>query len=339
MRKSETAEWAARESAASAEHVGKGRRVVGGQGGAVGIAVTQIGQQHPRAIGALPPEFGWLVIQSTPQAGRFDAEAAQDLRNLPGMAERIGDVADHHFRTELAGGPVALQQVADVRFGSDQEHIRQDVPGTDQDAAFLDVLAQDGFLLRAHGQVIIQNDGLAIQHEVFEMGVLLEQVEQAIDQVDEFQAEGLERAVPLTVPVGVRNKMDVAHSHSDVSCDRISSQCGKSSMCPSPGQMVRWLFGMRAATALPIATGVSTSSVPCQTCTGTRISSSRKPQGSDKQARLQGKAARALAQSLGLAGIVELQHTGLVKHCGIGSGPVLGAALEQVGGVVMSLAV
>ena len=136
--------------------------------------------------------FGRLIGQSAPQAGGFDAEATQDLRKLPGVPKRIGDVADHHLRAEFVSGLIALQQVADVGFGADQEHIRQDVPGADEDAALLDVFAQDGFLLRTHGQVIVQQDGLAVEHEVFEVGVFFEQVQQPVDQMDELESKRLE---------------------------------------------------------------------------------------------------------------------------------------------------
>ena len=90
-----------------------------------------------------------------------------------------------------------------MRFGADQEHIGQDVPGSDQDAPALDVSAQDFFHFRAHVQVIIQHDGLPVKHEVFEVGVFCKNIEQFIDQMDEFQPELLEGQVPFAIPVGV----------------------------------------------------------------------------------------------------------------------------------------
>ena len=190
----------------------KAGRVVGGQGSPIGIAVTQVCHQHTRAIRGLPPEFGRLFIQAAPQAGSFDAKAAQDLRNLARMAKRIRKIADLHFRTEFSGSLLALQEVADVRLESDQEHIRQDVPGTDEDPAFLDILAENGLLLRAHCQVIVQDDGLAVQHEILELGVFFKQFQQSIDQMDQLQAKGLKGPIPLAVPVGVGNNVKIAHS-------------------------------------------------------------------------------------------------------------------------------
>ena len=59
----------------------------------------------------------------------------QDLRHLSDVTERVGHVADHHLGSEAARVAVTCQQVADVRFGADEEHVGQDVPGADQDAS------------------------------------------------------------------------------------------------------------------------------------------------------------------------------------------------------------
>ena len=44
------------------------------------------------------------------------------------------------------------------------------------------------------------------------VGVGLEQVEERVDQVDQLDAELLERQVPLPVPVRVRNEVKGAHA-------------------------------------------------------------------------------------------------------------------------------
>ena len=64
-----------------------------------------------------------------------------------------------------------------------------------------------------------------------------------------------------------------------------------------------------------------------------------KAPGEHEQARLQGKTTRALAQSLGLAGIVELQHALPVEDFRIGTRPVAGSPVEKVGRVGMAFAV
>jgi hypothetical protein len=154
--------------------------VVGGQIGPVPIAFAQVCHQNARAIRRLPPEFGWPVEHPAPNGGDLDPKSAQDLGDLSDVTERIGHVPDHHLGTKFTGCEVALLQVADVRFGTHQEHIRQDVPGADDDPPFANVLAEDGFFFRAHVQVILQNDGLTIEHEVFELRVLLKDVEHPV---------------------------------------------------------------------------------------------------------------------------------------------------------------
>ena len=119
------------------------------------------------------------------------------------MPKGVGDVADGHFGAKFPGRARALQQVADVRLGADQEHVWQDVPGADQDAPVFDVLAQDGLFFGPHVQVIVEHDGLPVEHKMFEIGVVFEDVEQPVDQVDEFEAELLKGEVPFAVPVCV----------------------------------------------------------------------------------------------------------------------------------------
>ena len=76
--------------------------------------------------------------------------------------------------------------------------------GADQDAAFANVFAQIGFLLRAHVKKI-QDNGLTIEHEMFELAVLFKDGEHPIDQMDKLQTEQLKWELQLTIPVGVRN--------------------------------------------------------------------------------------------------------------------------------------
>ena len=127
------------------------------------------------------------------------------------MTERVGDVADHHLRAEFTAGAVALQQVADGGLRADQEFVRQDVPGADQDASFLDKAAQVGLALRADLQVVVEDDGLSVEHEVPVILVVFKNVKQAVNQVDELQAELLEGEVPFAVPVGVGDEVQGAH--------------------------------------------------------------------------------------------------------------------------------
>ncbi len=182
---------------------GKSFQVISRQRCAVAVALTQMCHEDPRSIRCLPPEFTRLIADTAPDAGRLEVKTAQYLRNLSGVSKWIGNISNRHARTKAAGGASSLQQVADVSFWSDQEHIRQDVPWTDQDAAALHMPAQRFILLRTHEQVIIQDNGLTIQHKVFELGIVIQDLQQVVHQVNELQAELLECEIPFTIPVGV----------------------------------------------------------------------------------------------------------------------------------------
>ena len=63
--------------------------------------------------------------------------------------------------------------------------------------------AEPGLVLRPDLEVVVDDRHLAVQEEVAVRAVLLHQVEEAVDEPDQLQAEGLVRLVPLPVPVGV----------------------------------------------------------------------------------------------------------------------------------------
>jgi hypothetical protein len=63
------------------------------------------------------------------------------------------------------------------------------------------MLPQFRFFLRPHGQVIIQDDRLAIQHKIFEVGIFFKNVEEFIYQVNQPQPELLKSQVPFSVPM------------------------------------------------------------------------------------------------------------------------------------------
>ncbi len=68
--------------------------------------------------------------------------------------------------------------------------------------------------MRAHLEIVLEHDRLAVEHEA-EAGIGVDEVEHRVDRVDEPAAELLERPVPLAVPVEVRDEQDVA-GHDDV---------------------------------------------------------------------------------------------------------------------------
>ena len=66
------------------------------------------------------------------------------------------------------------------------------------------------FVLGTDLQVVVDDGELAVEQEVAVGAVALHQVEQVVDQAHQLQPVGLERVVPLPVPVGVGDDGDTA---------------------------------------------------------------------------------------------------------------------------------
>ncbi|MNY12520.1 hypothetical protein D3C86_1456070 [compost metagenome] len=123
------------------------------------------------------------------------------------MAEHVGQVADRARLAELAHQAPAELQVADQALAADEKFVGQDVPGADGELARSDQGGEALAVLGLDRQVVLQHHRLAVQEEV-RQGPLLEQVQDPIDHLHQAQAVGLEGAVPLAIPVGVRNDDD-----------------------------------------------------------------------------------------------------------------------------------
>ncbi len=190
----------------------------GGRRREVGRAVAHVGEvlhQHLGAVGAAPPVLGGLLArlaaEPAPDDGRLHPEPAQELRDLGRVAERVGDVADVHARAERARRRAAPRQVADEGLAADEERVGEDVPRPEGEAALrneaLDLLST----LRPHREVVLDDDGLAVEQEALEVWTLLQNRQEVVQHVDEPDAEVVEREVPLPVPVAVR--YDVVGRH------------------------------------------------------------------------------------------------------------------------------
>ncbi len=71
------------------------------------------------------------------------------------------------------------------------------------------MLLQALFLFWSHFQVVIEYDGLPVEHEVAEPGIAVQNIEQFIDSMHQAQTELLKCLIPLTVPVCVGNNDDI----------------------------------------------------------------------------------------------------------------------------------
>ena len=105
-----------------------------------------------------------------------------------------------------AGGALEAElEVADDRLAGDEELVHEDVPGPHGEPAGGREAAEALLGLGPDREVVVDHRHLPVEQEVGVRRVGLEPGEQVVEQVDQPQPEGLERRVPLAIPVGVRN--------------------------------------------------------------------------------------------------------------------------------------
>ena len=181
----------------------------------VAVAVHQVHGEDPRPVGRLPPEERFIDPgrDAAPEHRALAAEAGEQLGKLTDVAELVGHVADPHHRPERAGIGEPAAQIADQGLARHQPLVGQDEPGPHQQPAVAHQLRDALASARTHLEVIREHDGLTVEREVTEAGIALEQVEDAVEQVDEANPERLVRQVPLAVPVRVRNQDQMAFGH------------------------------------------------------------------------------------------------------------------------------
>ena len=127
------------------------------------------------------------------------------------MPEGVGDVAHVHAPPELVRRTRAVEQVPDDRLGAHEELVGEHGPGPDQEAAGGDVSDDLPPALGADREVVVEDDRLAVEREVTEVGVALEHAQKEIHQVDQLDAHRLKGEIPLPVPVGVRDDVNGDH--------------------------------------------------------------------------------------------------------------------------------
>ena len=178
---------------------------------AVAIAAEQVFAADGGAVRRRPREN--VAVDggrdAAPDDGILDARPTQELRHLGHVAEHVGQVADLHHPAQLRRPPHPLFEVPDERLAGDEELVHQDPPGTDGKPPCRDEARDALLVLRPDLEVVVHGRRLAVEREAHPR-VGLHLVEQAIDQLDQAQAERLEREVPLAVPVRVRDQVDDA---------------------------------------------------------------------------------------------------------------------------------
>ena len=98
-------------------------------------------------------------------------------------------------------------EVADDRLAADEELVDERLPGADREAACLHERPDPILSLGPDLKVVVDRRQLPVVREAPTL-VSLVQLEHLVDDVHERDAKGLERAIPLPIPVGVRDEKD-----------------------------------------------------------------------------------------------------------------------------------
>jgi hypothetical protein len=121
------------------------------------------------------------------------------------VSEHVREISDGHRAAQLLGTREAGLEIADDRLAVDEVLVDERLPGADREPPRLNERANPSLCLGPDLEVVVDGRQLAVEREAQAL-VALELVEDVVDDVDERDAEGLERAVPLPVPVRVRDE-------------------------------------------------------------------------------------------------------------------------------------
>src|SRR6266540_24957 len=171
-------------------------------GAASRSAATAPGRRLPAE---LRPETLALVANTAGEHVRAISEAAQYLRRLRRMAERVGDVSHAHGTAERRRDAETFLEVAHERFARDEQVVGEDVPRTDEESFRADKFLDARSIFRPLLEVIFDRDHVSVEGEGPELGVALEKVEELRDHRNETRAIALEPFVPFAVPMRMRD--------------------------------------------------------------------------------------------------------------------------------------
>ncbi len=128
----------------------------------------------------------------------MNAELGEDLRQLGNMPEGVRHITDLHRLAVTAGDFFTKQQVAGDALANGEAFVRLDIPGADQQAALLDKAGDFLLALRVDLKVILQNAGLAVQHEAV-VGLAGENIQNAVDYAVNIDARLFIGYIPFPV--------------------------------------------------------------------------------------------------------------------------------------------
>ena len=187
---------------------------VGVEAGGGEVPLGELPRPDRRAVGRGPAvqraERVELGAVAAPVDERIEPETGEQLRELRGMAERVGHVADGRrpvrARRRPRGRGAGCERASRPPAAASRAARTTDPPRADRACEAGDEL---GAALGPDLEVVLEHDGLTVEHEP-EPGIGVDEVEYRVDRVDEPAAEDLERSVPLPVPVEVGDEQDLA---------------------------------------------------------------------------------------------------------------------------------
>ena len=185
---------------------------VGVEAGGREVTLGKLPRPHRRAVGRAPhverAQRVELGAVAPPVNERVEPEAGEELGELRGMPEGVGDVRDDRDRSERARNRPAEQQVANVGLAARQQRVGLHVPRSGGKPSRTESRNELFATVGSHREVVLEHDRLPVEHET-ETGIGCDQIEYGVDRVDEPSAEHLERPVPLPIPMEVRNEQDL----------------------------------------------------------------------------------------------------------------------------------
>src|SRR5580704_14987542 len=179
---------------------------------AVRIAVWQIDRQHAAAVGRFPGEAisSHVGADATPQNRSRESETGKNLRHLRDMPELVGQVSYVERPAEAARDYHPDFEIPNERFAAHEETVREYIPRTDLDFAGANQTAQARLCLRAHLEIVVEHDRLAVEVKRGNRAAL-NQRNHAIGHRDQPRAHLLERLIPFAIPMRVNDEIQLVH--------------------------------------------------------------------------------------------------------------------------------
>ena len=185
------------------------------QGRRIAVPDGQVLGPYRRSVGGLPaePRLRDRRGHAAPHHRVAEAGEPQQLGHLGDVAEHVGQVADVHGAAVRRPLGQAELQVADDGLARDQELVHQDVPRAHGEPTGRRQGANPSGRLGTDLEIVVDHGHLPVEEEPPVARVGLHECQEAVEEVDQVEAERLEGLVPLTVPVGVGDDRDSAGAH------------------------------------------------------------------------------------------------------------------------------